>query len=149
MMLSGKRVLIFAGPLAEDMELLYPLYRLREEGAEVVVAGLGDRQYTGKKGHPIEVDTDVDVLGCDHTPDTGVPFGVCPPGGDRLVVVAPRLGVGARCAVGFPRDHRHLIRVAAHPEPARLEFLGNVFGVVGELLRMYHPLDPFGALRCC
>jgi protease I len=57
--LQGKRVLILAGPLFEDVELLYPLYRLREEGAEVVVAGLGERTYHGKKGHPVEVDTDV------------------------------------------------------------------------------------------
>jgi protease I len=62
MLLTGKRILMFAGPLFEDIELLYPLYRFREEGAEVVVAGLGDREYRGKKGHPIEVDTDVELV---------------------------------------------------------------------------------------
>lgn len=56
MLLTGKRILIFAGPLFEDIELLYPLYRFREEGAEVVVAGLGDREYRGKKGHPVDVE---------------------------------------------------------------------------------------------
>jgi putative intracellular protease/amidase len=54
MLLTGKRILIFAGPLFEDIELLYPLYRFREEGAEVVVVGLGDREYRGKKGAGIE-----------------------------------------------------------------------------------------------
>lgn len=62
MSLAGKRILIFAGPLFEDIELLYPLYRLREEGAEVVVAGLGEREYEGKKGHQVSTDTSVDEV---------------------------------------------------------------------------------------
>ena len=33
MPLTGKRVLIFAGPLYEDLELWYPKIRLEEEGA--------------------------------------------------------------------------------------------------------------------
>ena len=78
MLLSGKRVLIFAGPQAEDMELLYPLYRLREEGAEVVVAGLGDRQYAGKKGHPIEVDADVELLSAREFDAVVIPGGYLP-----------------------------------------------------------------------
>lgn len=49
-------MLILAGPEYEDMELQYPLYRLREEGAEVVVAGIGEKTYRGKKGYPVTVD---------------------------------------------------------------------------------------------
>ena len=61
--LDGTRVLILAADLFEDMELLYPLYRLREEGAEVTVAGLSDAPVTGKKGHgPLPVDTTVDEV---------------------------------------------------------------------------------------
>jgi protease I len=61
MALDGRNVLILAADLFEDMELLYPLYRLREEGAQVTVAGLSDKPVTGKKGHgPLEVDTTVD-----------------------------------------------------------------------------------------
>lgn len=60
MRLEGKRVLIFAGPDYEDMELQYPRYRLREEGAEVVVAGIGEQTYHGKKGYPVTVDVQVD-----------------------------------------------------------------------------------------
>lgn len=59
MRLRGKRVLIFAGPDYEDMELQYPRYRLMEEGADVVIAGIGERTYTGKKGYPVDVDTQV------------------------------------------------------------------------------------------
>ena len=37
---ADARVLILAADLFEDMELLYPVYRLREEGATVVVADI-------------------------------------------------------------------------------------------------------------
>ncbi|PWT99167.1 MAG: hypothetical protein C5B53_05730 [Candidatus Melainabacteria bacterium] len=56
MELSGKKVLIFAGPDFEDRELFYPLYRFLEAGATVKVAGLGEKTYKGKYGLPIEVD---------------------------------------------------------------------------------------------
>jgi protease I len=78
MLLTGKRVLIFAGPLFEDIELLYPLYRLREEGAEVVVAGLGDREYRGKKGHPVDVDTDVELVSSGEFDAVVIPGGYLP-----------------------------------------------------------------------
>ena len=59
MRLEGKRVLILAGPDYEDMELQYPRYRLAEEGAQVVIAGIGDRTYHGKKGYPVTVDVQI------------------------------------------------------------------------------------------
>lgn len=51
---KNKKVLIFAGPSFEDQELLYPYYRFQEGGAEVAVAGLGDKTYSGKHGLPVE-----------------------------------------------------------------------------------------------
>jgi len=61
--LDGTCVLILAADLFEDTELLYPLLRLREENARVVVAGLDDTPVTGKKGHgPLKVDTVVEGL---------------------------------------------------------------------------------------
>lgn len=63
MSLAGRRVLILGANLFEDTELLYPLHRLREEEAEVVVAGLDDSPIHGKKGHgPLKVDTTVDSV---------------------------------------------------------------------------------------
>lgn len=52
--LQNQRVLIFVGQDYEDMELQYPKYRLREAGAEVVVAGLepAGTTYQGKHGYP-------------------------------------------------------------------------------------------------
>jgi protease I len=80
--LDRKKVLILAADLFEDMELLYPLYRLKEEGVEVVVAGLDDTPVTGKKGHgPLEVDTVVDGLAASDFDAIVIPGGYAP---DRL-----------------------------------------------------------------
>jgi protease I len=46
----------------KDLELWHPVLRLREEGAEVTIAGTGAEEYTGKNGHPVKVDTEVDLV---------------------------------------------------------------------------------------
>jgi len=56
MELEGKRVLILADDIYEDMELWYPKIRLTEAGAEVVAAGIEKRTYHGKHGYPVEAD---------------------------------------------------------------------------------------------
>jgi protease I len=62
-MRKGQHVLVLAADLFEDMELLYPVYRLREEEVDVTVAGLTTDAVTGKKGHgPVKVDTTVDEV---------------------------------------------------------------------------------------
>lgn len=51
--LKGKRVAIFVDTMYQEMELWYPLYRLQEAGAEVVVIGAKAGQaYTSKLGYP-------------------------------------------------------------------------------------------------
>lgn len=50
--LRGVRLLTIVDDLYEDLELWYPKYRLEEEGAAVVVAGLERKTYTGKNGYP-------------------------------------------------------------------------------------------------
>lgn len=62
MTLQGKRVIALVEADYEDLELWYPVIRLREAGAEVVLAGLGAPAYTGKHGLPAEVDAHVDEL---------------------------------------------------------------------------------------
>ncbi len=55
--LEGKRAAVAVGPLFEDIEALYPLYRLREAGAEVEVIGTeAGTTLPGKKGDELETD---------------------------------------------------------------------------------------------
>jgi len=75
MTLTGKRVLLFAGPLYEDLELWYPKIRLEEEGAATTVAGLGEKTYQGKRGYPVTVDAGVDEV------EAGAFDGLVIPGG--------------------------------------------------------------------
>ena len=60
---KGQRVLVLAADLFEDMELLYPVYRLREEEIDVTIAGVTADDVIGKKGHgPVKVDATVDDI---------------------------------------------------------------------------------------
>ncbi len=78
-MAKGQRVLVLAADLFEDMELLYPVYRLREEDVEVVIAGLTDGEVTGKKGHgPVKVDTTVDEVDANSFDALVIPGGFAP-----------------------------------------------------------------------
>ena len=78
MSLSGKRVLFFAGPLYEDLELWYPKIRLEEEGATTTVAGLGDKTYPGKRGYPVTVDANVDAIDASRFDGLVIPGGFAP-----------------------------------------------------------------------
>jgi protease I len=50
------KALIITADDFEDSELLYPLYRLKEEGVEVKVASFGEGRIKGKKGYTKKVD---------------------------------------------------------------------------------------------
>jgi protease I len=78
MALHGKRVLLFAGPLYEDLELWYPKIRLEEEGAATTVAGLGEKTYPGKRGYPVTVDTSVDQVDAAAFDGLVIPGGFAP-----------------------------------------------------------------------
>lgn len=79
MALDDRRVLLLAADLFEDMELLYPLYRLREEGAEVVVAGLDEGPLHGKRGYsPLTPDTSVDRVAMSDFDALVIPGGFAP-----------------------------------------------------------------------
>ncbi len=78
MSLQGKHVLIFAGPLYEDLELWYPKIRLEEEGARTTVAGIGEKTYAGKRGYPITVDANVDQVDAARCDGLVIPGGFAP-----------------------------------------------------------------------
>ena len=82
MRLKGKRIAVLAEDLYEDLELWYPLIRMREEGAEVKVIGTGSAgKYTGKHGLPVEVDASAEEVGADDFDAIIIPGGYAP---DRM-----------------------------------------------------------------
>ena len=69
MTLVGKRIVVLAEQKYQELELWYPLLRLREEGATVSVVGPEkDVTYNSERGYPVKTDlspTDVDVANID------------------------------------------------------------------------------------
>ena len=79
MVLAQRKVLILAADDFEDMELLYPLFRLREEDVAVTVAGLDDHAVRGKKGYgPLPVDTSVNQVAAGDFDALVIPGGYAP-----------------------------------------------------------------------
>jgi protease I len=62
MSLSGKRVALLVDNHYQEMEVWYPLLRLREAGAEVVtIAAVAGQTYTSKLGYPVKADLAYDA----------------------------------------------------------------------------------------
>jgi protease I len=82
MSLEGKRVAVLAEDLYQELELWYPVLRLREAGAEVAIVGTGSSEtYTSKHGYPVTVDVAVDDVAPDEFDALVIPGGYAP---DRL-----------------------------------------------------------------
>jgi protease I len=82
MSLEGKRVAVLAEDNYQDLELWYPLLRMREAGAEVKVIGTGSAEtYTGKYGYPVTVDAAADEVKAADFDAVIIPGGYAP---DRL-----------------------------------------------------------------
>lgn len=82
MMLDGTKIAILAENDYEDLELQYPLYRMKEAGARVTVVGTGSSQeYKGKHGLPIKVDTTADDVSAEDFDGVIIPGGWAP---DRM-----------------------------------------------------------------
>ena len=82
MELTGKRVAVLAEANYEDLELWYPLIRMREAGAEAFVVGTGSAgTYHGKHGVPATVDAEADTVSAGQFDAIIVPGGWAP---DRL-----------------------------------------------------------------
>jgi len=82
MELSGKRVAVLAEEIYEDLELWYPVLRLREAGAEVSIVGSGSAPtYASKHGYPATVDVSAADVGPGDFDALVVPGGYAP---DRM-----------------------------------------------------------------
>jgi protease I len=78
MELSGKSIAILAEDMYEDLELLYPLYRLREAGADVTVVGPEAKTYTSKHGYPVQADKASSEVGSAQFDAVIIPGGFAP-----------------------------------------------------------------------
>ena len=119
MELEGRRVAILAEQLYEDLELWYPLYRLREAGAEVFVVGTGtEDEYRSKHGYPVKVDAEADTVTADQFDAVIIPGGYAPdymrrsPAMVRLVREAFEQGkvVAAICHAGWMLASANIVR---------------------------------------
>ena len=79
MRLKGKKVVLLAENLYQDLELWVPYYRLKEEGAEVTIVGTGSSQaYTSKHGYPVEVNKEAKEINMSKYDGVVIPGGYAP-----------------------------------------------------------------------
>jgi len=110
MRLSGKKVIALVSEDFEDLELWYPIYRLREEGVEVhLVAEEKDKTYIGKYGVPAKSDYAFEEVNSQHYDGILVPGGWSPDKLRRYTKVleliremnADRKPIGQICHAGW------------------------------------------------
>ena len=97
--LQGKKVAVLVEKLYEDLELWYPVLRLREAGAEVVIVGpKAGESYASKHGYPAKADKAADDVQVKDFDAIIIPGGYSPDHMRRhkamvnLVVEAAKLG---------------------------------------------------------
>ena len=78
MKLAGKKIAVLAETLYQDLELWYPYYRMKEEGAEVMVVGPSLDTYTSKYGYPVKADAAAADLSGDDVDAVIIPGGYAP-----------------------------------------------------------------------
>ena len=82
MKLEGKRIAVLAEDHYEDLELWYPLLRMKEAGAEVTVVGMpGVESYSSKHGYPARVGAAAADLSAEDFDGVIIPGGYAP---DRM-----------------------------------------------------------------
>ncbi len=82
MELTDKRIAILAEDMYQELELWYPLLRMREAGAEVTVVGMPSvQEYHSKLGYPVKVDAAATALSASDFDAVIIPGGYAP---DRM-----------------------------------------------------------------
>ncbi len=77
--LKGKKVAILVDNIYQELEVWYPLYRLREAGAEVVTVGAkAGETYTSKLGYPVKCEKSYDEVSAADFDGVVVPGGYAP-----------------------------------------------------------------------
>ncbi|MED1438344.1 type 1 glutamine amidotransferase [Aeribacillus composti] len=79
MRLQGRRIALLIEDDYQEMEAWYPTFRLREEGATVVIVGSGRKStYHSKLGYPMTADRAVDEVKADDFDAVVIPGGFAP-----------------------------------------------------------------------
>jgi len=77
--LSGKKVAILVEDLYQDMEVWYPLYRLREAGATAFTVGTGSKNnYMSRHDYPCPVDKNIKDVSVEEIDGLVIPGGYAP-----------------------------------------------------------------------
>jgi protease I len=79
MELKGKKIVVLVDTLYQEMEVWYPLFRFREAGAEVLLAGAeAGKTYSSKLGYPVISDRSYDSLDAREFDGVVIPGGYAP-----------------------------------------------------------------------
>jgi protease I len=77
--LTGKRVAVLLEQQYQELEVWYPVYRLREAGAKVFLVGPeADRAYNSKLGYPARADAAAGGVAADQFDAVVIPGGFAP-----------------------------------------------------------------------
>lgn len=79
MLLTGKKAIVLVENLYQELEVWYPYYRLKEEGADVRLVGSGSaRTYSSKLGYPAAVDCSAEDVDLSEIDAVVIPGGYAP-----------------------------------------------------------------------
>ena len=79
MMARKKKIAVLVEDNYQDLEVWYPILRLREAGCEVVsIEPRSQKHYLGKWGYPIDVDTSIDQVKAEDFDAVVIPGGWAP-----------------------------------------------------------------------
>ena len=78
MTLQGKQIAILVEDLYQDQEVWYPVFRLKEAGADVLVVGTNKKEFKSKYGYPILADVTVEKVSAKQFDAVIVPGGYAP-----------------------------------------------------------------------
>jgi len=81
MELEGKRIAVLAEDDYQELELWYPVLRMREAGAQVSIVGPKAGTYKSKMGYPVTADTGIDQVSAGDFDAVIIPGGYAP---DRM-----------------------------------------------------------------